>query len=268
MLLTNELRERSEGSALGREAMTRSFTNGFGNTGYDSLNNSMNSDLQGMKSVNGRVPIKYVTGYPAFLTPFKQYPYRRLNDTHIENVMQSAVKRYEEDLRKVEKERRADQQRFQEQLKENDNYLEELEIKKKKIQVENKRMLLEQMQRENYARLKSKIEAKEKVNTNFGPEENDATLNMRKSFQKRNVKDIKKCLEKQMLERYQLNEQEKLQERIEELETIKKAKELMEKEEEELKVKDKNAKNIYKEAWKEQMKMKEIQKKTDNLFKN
>jgi hypothetical protein len=41
-------------------------------------------------------PPSFTTGYPRFLEPHKHYPYRRLNDTHIEKVMQEAVKRVEE----------------------------------------------------------------------------------------------------------------------------------------------------------------------------
>ena len=266
--LTNELRNRSDASTYERAMMTRSFTDGLKSNGFNSTGNSMKAGFRTMKSVNGRVPIKYMTEYPTFLTPFKQYPYRRLNDTHVEATMQSAVKRYENDILKIQQEREEEAERFQQQMYENSNYQEELEIKKKKAQVENKRMLLEQMQRENYNRLKQKLEAKEMVNTNFGPEENEQTLNMRKSFQQKNIEDIKKSLERQMKEKHQLTENEKLQERLEELETVQRAKLVMMQEREELENKDKNAKDIYKNAWKEQIKMKALHKKTDDLFRN
>ena len=46
-------------------------------------------------SINGKVPVKYISDYPAFLKPNKHYPYRRLNDSHVETVMQAALERYE-----------------------------------------------------------------------------------------------------------------------------------------------------------------------------
>jgi hypothetical protein len=270
--LTDELRDknsRTNSVTTGRENMNRSFTNGFGETGYKSLNQTINSgDFNQMRATNGKVPVKYVTGYPAFLTPFKQYPYRRLNDTHVENTMQTAIKRYEDDLLKLTNERESDADRFNQQLHENSNYMEELEIKKKKAQVENKRILLEQMQKENYRRLKQKLELKEKVNTNFGPEENEMTINGRRDFAQKNIDEIQNSLKQQMYEKYQNYENEKVQERMEELEVLANAKKVMQQEYEELHNKDRNAKSLYKEAWKEQMKMKEIQKKTDKLFKN
>jgi len=221
-----------------------------------------------MKSTNGKVPVKYVTSYPAFLTPFKQYPYRRLNDTHVENTMQVAVKRYEEDLRSKEKERLDDADKFHQQLKENNHYMEELEIKKKKAQVENKRMLLEQMKIDNYKRLKESLKDKELVNTNFGPEENEQTIMERGIHKQKNLDDIKTSLEKQMQEKYQNSENDKIQERMEDLENLAKAKQVLQQEHEEYLNKDKVAKVVYKDAWKEQMKMKKVQKQTEDLFKN
>ena len=81
-------------------------------------------------------------------------------------------------------------------------------------------MLLEQMKKENYKRLKASLEEKEKVNTNFGPEENEMILQNRKNAARKNLDDIRTNLEKQMTEKYQKMENEKIQERIEDLETL------------------------------------------------
>lgn len=59
-------------------------------------------DLMKIESVSGRVPIKYITAYPTFMKPAKHYPYRRLNDTHIEQTMQSALKKVEDDINERE----------------------------------------------------------------------------------------------------------------------------------------------------------------------
>lgn len=182
--------------------------------------------------------------------------------------MQSAVKRFEDTLALKEKERLEDADRFRQQLEENSHYQEDLEIKRKRAQMENKRMLLEQMKKESYRRLKEKLVDKEKVNTNFGPEENEQILRERQQFVKKNLDDIKASLENQMSLKYQLQEQEKMQQRLEDLEAIALAKKIMQKERSEYENKEAESKNVYKEAWKEQMKMKEIHKKTDELFKN
>lgn len=73
-----------------------------------------------------------------------------------------------------------------------------MEIKKKKAQMEQKRMLLEQMKTDNYKRLKETLQSKEKVNTNFGPEENELTIQEHNDIIKRNIGDIKNELEKQI----------------------------------------------------------------------
>jgi hypothetical protein len=57
------------------------------------------------KSVNGKLPVKYLADYPMFLKPNKHYPYRRLNDTHVENTMKDALNRYEGKLIDLENER-------------------------------------------------------------------------------------------------------------------------------------------------------------------
>jgi hypothetical protein len=65
------------------------------------------------------MPVKYVADYPTFLKPNKHYPYRRLNDTHVESVMQTALERYETELVGIEKERASDANRFRSQLEDN-----------------------------------------------------------------------------------------------------------------------------------------------------
>jgi len=257
----------SEASPKSHNRFNHSFTNGMF-PGGGSPGQTMSPEFFGMKSLNGKVPVKYVTGYPAFLTPFKQYPYRRLNDAHVENAMQSAIKRFEDEIKSKEKEKVEDADRFKKQLEENNNYMEELEIKKKKAQIENKRMLLEQMKIENFKKLKDSLHDKEKVNTNFGPEENEKTIQEHQNYIQKNIGNIKEVLEKQMYDKYQTKENERAQERLEDLENLAASKQMMLKEREEYFNKDRLAKNLYKDAWKEQIKMKEISKKTESIFKN
>lgn len=62
-------------------------------------------NIGGVESTTGRVPIKYVSAYPEFFKPAKHHPYRRLNDTHVEKTMQSALKRVESDIKNKENEK-------------------------------------------------------------------------------------------------------------------------------------------------------------------
>lgn len=256
--LTEELREKysytnSKSSTRHRKnRMNHSFTNGMFSKGEYSPGMTMSSGFQSLESTNRKVPVKYITDYPAFLKPFKHYPYRRLNDTHVEKAMQSAMKRHEEEIQAKERERQEDAERYRQQLEENKNYTDDLEVKRKKAQMENKQLLLEQMKKESYRRLKNKLQDKEQVNTNFGPEENDSILNDRKESAKKHVSDLRKELEKQMFEKHQARENEKMMERMEDLEAIAKAKRVLAQENEEYFAKDKLSKQVYKEAWREQ----------------
>ena len=51
-------------------------------------------------SVNDKIPSKFIIDYPNFLKPAKYYPYRRLEEHHISDVLQDARKRHEENLLK------------------------------------------------------------------------------------------------------------------------------------------------------------------------
>jgi hypothetical protein len=72
---------------------------------------------------SGRMPARYTSEYPVFLKPNKHYPYRRLNDSHVETVMQSALERFEKELVSIEKERNTDAEKFKVSLEENGQYL-------------------------------------------------------------------------------------------------------------------------------------------------
>lgn len=70
--------------------------------------NTSGQDFHKTVSVNGKMPVKYIADYPAFLKPNKHHPYRRLNDSHVETVMQSALERYEKGLQDKKKEKETD----------------------------------------------------------------------------------------------------------------------------------------------------------------
>lgn len=71
-----------------------------------------------------------------------------------------------------------------------------------------------------------------------------------------------------MKEKKQKTEAEKLQERLEDVEALVTATQILENERKELTGKDSKAKQLYKNAWKEQMKMKTGEIQVDKVFKN
>jgi hypothetical protein len=76
-----------------------------GNTSVNGrLSRRSESEFCAKASVNGKVPVKYLAEYPLFLKPNKHYPCRRLNDSHVERTMKSALDRYEKELLSLERE--------------------------------------------------------------------------------------------------------------------------------------------------------------------
>ena len=49
-------------------------------------------------TIDERMPMKFVVDYPLFLKPSKHHPYRKLEDYHVEDTMNDALKRYENSL--------------------------------------------------------------------------------------------------------------------------------------------------------------------------
>ena len=98
--LKTELRDKYEKEAESQRRTLTGFPGGEDASFYNKA------------SVNGKVPVKFVTDYPLFLKPNKHYAYRRLNDSHVENCMQSAIERYEKQLIDLENERIRDAERL------------------------------------------------------------------------------------------------------------------------------------------------------------
>lgn len=45
----------------------------------------------GASESSSRVPMAFYADYPIFLKPHKHYPYRRMKDGHVEDVMNDAL---------------------------------------------------------------------------------------------------------------------------------------------------------------------------------
>eukprot|EP00117_Sycon_ciliatum_P000125 scpid95411/ scgid6312/ len=259
-----------EGSSDSRRPTSTSFhvegTSPLGNLNFKNIKTRRKRkerDIKSLEAVSGKVPIRYTTAYPTFLKNSKHYPYRRLNDTHIEHTMQHAVKRIEDDIKDKHDERIKDASVFQSQLTDNKKFFEELEIEKKTKRLALKTALIDQMEKENYRRLKSRLRHKEPTATNYGPEETPADLQAMKDTKVQNAQMIREALESQMTTQYQKDEDNKVLERFEDFEAVIISHKHLKKETEEKLEKEKMAKSLYKEAWNEQVKMKKYIKIAD-----
>jgi len=81
------------------------------NSGFSCLNSSFYPNGQ------RQAPESFNSSYPKFLEPHKFHPYRRLDDSHIEKVMNDAVKRVEEQVNNVKKRRAKQSREFEERMR-------------------------------------------------------------------------------------------------------------------------------------------------------
>lgn len=133
--LTKELRERSrqqkDSNTLSqtnkpRSKRNSSFVKSNDQTPLSKFNRdeilSQNADFSCLNSSfypNGQrqAPESFNSSYPKFLEPHKFHPYRRLDDSHIEKVMNDAVKRVEEQVNNVKKRRVKQSREFEERMR-------------------------------------------------------------------------------------------------------------------------------------------------------
>ena len=108
-----------------------------------------------MKSTNGKVPVKYVTSYPAFLTPFKQYPYRR----------------HDANLRSKLNQRLDDGDELHQQHQVDIDYLKDLSVINTKERTCVKPVLLKQEKIENSDSMKETCKSTDKIILNLIPKE-------------------------------------------------------------------------------------------------
>ena len=121
------------------------------------------------------MPLSFYADYPIFLKPHKHYPYRRMKDGHVEDVMNDALQRYEQQLVSLEDQKKRDAFDFQQQLAVERQKDKEKEEVSRIMREENKGILMKQIQLERERKKLDKEAKKELVRTNFGPEETDQT---------------------------------------------------------------------------------------------
>lgn len=274
--LNKELREKSRQLAMpnildrtGQSRTKERYRSTINSQGYSPkseaiVNNLFTSTANSSGGFNMNIPNSIDTSYPKFLEPHKHYPYRRLNDTHIENVMHEAVKRVEDQVKDI-KHRRIKQsedfdRKFTALLKsaENHNLLKQKDTKfVQECQIN---------QMETKAKVKNFFEKEDKMPQNiyYGPDEKGYT-DLSKTYKEAKTKyDAEKMrkndLKRQIDDKRRTQYREKQKERLQEIDHLWVSGKVMAKEFKEARDKEKIAIDTYKNVWKEQMK---INKKRD-----
>ena len=91
--------ERLSSSHHGRSEPARSSQSAARASGPLQLAGPETMSPGGARStIDDRVPMKFVVDYPLFLKPSKHHPYRKLEEYHVQDTMNDALKRYENSL--------------------------------------------------------------------------------------------------------------------------------------------------------------------------
>ena len=134
VILNQEMRERSRqisqmppvlsGSKTRENSITNRDINSeqlspstqIGNNTFYSPLGSPGDTSQPFSADKNQVPDSFKHVYPKFMEPHKHYAYRRLNDSHVEKVMQDAIKRIDDDVKNNEERRIKQSKEFQERF--------------------------------------------------------------------------------------------------------------------------------------------------------
>ena len=87
-------------------------------------------------------PSSFNTSYPKFLQPHEIHPYRRINNSHVEKVMNDAVKRVEDQVKNIENRRIQHSREFEQRIR---KVIREAD--KDHIKTQNDARLLQEFQR-------------------------------------------------------------------------------------------------------------------------
>lgn len=228
------------------------------------VNNLFTSTMNSSGGFNMNVPNSIDTSYPKFLEPHKHYPYRRLNDTHIENVMHEAVKRVEDQVKDIKDRRTKQSKDFDQKFTAILKSAEKHDILKQKdtkfVQEYQKNQMEEKAKIRNFF----EKEDKKPQNIYYGPDEKGYTDLSRTYKEAKTKYDAEKMrkndLKRQIDDKRRTQYREKQKERLQEIDHLWVSGKVMAKEFKEARDKEKIAKDTYKNVWKEQMK---INKKRD-----
>ena len=147
-------------------------SNRIGSHSNSLVDGNEGNDLE-PSTVNDKLPTKFIIDYPNFLKPAKYFPYRRLQEHHIADVLQEARKRHEENLSKIKKDDDKHNDQFFKSLEENKKRIQDLEYNRKKVYEEHKKCLQDQIRQKRVMDKYDYDEGKRYVKTHFGPEESE-----------------------------------------------------------------------------------------------
>mmetsp|Transcript_13178 Transcript_13178/g.24662 ORF Transcript_13178/g.24662 Transcript_13178/m.24662 type:complete len:310 (-) Transcript_13178:37-966(-) len=217
-------------------------------------------------SVVTKMPISHYTEYPVFLRQDEYHPVRRIEDTHVNVTMQEALKRYEDNIVKLEQEQEKREIEAQRQADHNQQYFE-TQLQRRAQQIEDNKQYLQQQikERESIKRLE-KTQQREPVRTNYGPEETPEDYAEEEERKKRIKQEVRETLYTQMKSKFEKDRTHKTQERAEDIENLIIATEIIAQEAEKAKSKEQKAKELYKDAWEKQMQMKELEKAVEMIL--
>ncbi|CAG9325599.1 unnamed protein product [Blepharisma stoltei] len=206
----------------------------------------------------------YIAQYPVWLKQDEYAPIRRINEDHVEIVMDQALQRYEEQLQKIEEENVKREELNEKQ----DNFnkaFEKLKSKEREKAIrENENILREQMKEKKLKKKKETTENKELENTNFGPDEGVSELMEEAEEQAKIKMELKEALQTQIKEKHEKLRKRQKEEREMDISLNQLFEEAWENEQMNSKLKSQANKNLYKEVWLKQMKMRQLQNNLSN----
>jgi hypothetical protein len=197
------------------------------------------------------------TPYPKFLENHKHYPYRRLDDTHVENVMQDAIKRVEDQVKDIVIRRTKQSKDFDDKfsaiLKSTAKH-ELLKQKDTKVVHEYQQNQIQQKAKVNKFFLK---EDKKPQNIYYGPDDSKfQSKTYKEATSKYDAEKMRKTdLKRQIEEKRRIQNKEKQIDRLQEIDNLWVSGKVMAKEFKEARDKEKFARETCKNIWKEQMKI-------------
>ncbi|CAI2361246.1 unnamed protein product [Moneuplotes crassus] len=154
-------------------------------------------------SVNDKLPSRFVIDYPKFLKPAKYYPYRRLEEHHISDVLSDARKRHEQEILGKKKEEEKYSDMFKKSVEDNKKRIHDLDNNRKKLYEDHKKSLQEQILQKRLISAMEEQERKRYFKTNYGPEETE----IRAKHQLDKVSQEKDFMKRELLSQIQSKRQ-------------------------------------------------------------
>jgi len=232
------------------------------------MNESMKKDMMGQMQTKAREAdtkkfdkedLQYKSEVPVFLKLSKAHPVRRIDHSHVEETMKTALKNYEQRLRQKEVEKKQEIYEVNAQAENNKLYFEAMELRRVNEKLEQRAMLERQMVEVRQRKQREKTKQKEKSGTSFGPEEDEEMKKLMRAKERQQKSEINQFLKSQMADKSRKLREEKDRDREEDAEMLMKANMVIEREKVAKKEKESYNKGYFLETWKQQIKLKELE---------